>query len=106
MSDGITLSDDLIHNLYGVIHQHDQAVEKNMMLVLQYLAAASGYLLGDYPGSDADRDELIDQLAEFTKHVAEDRRRQEQPAQAQQPTAAAGHSEPTDDPAVGIWKPE
>lgn len=107
MSDGITLSDDLIHNLYGVIHQHDPAVEKNMMLVLQYLAAASGVMLADYPGSDADRDELVDQLAAFTRHVAEEQRRQDQPPQqaAQQP-AEAGRSVPTDDPAVGIWKPE
>ena len=108
MSDGITLSDDLIHDIYGVIHQHDQAVEQNMMLVLQYLAAASGVMLADYPGSDEDRDELVDQLAAFTKHVADDQRRQgqhpdQQPTQ-QQP--AAGQSVPTDDPAVGIWKPE
>ena len=107
MSDGITLSDELIGNLYRVIQQHDAAVEENMMVALQYFAAVSGYMLADYPGPDSEREELVDQLAAFTKHVAEDRANQQQaqqPAQAAQPVA--GKSVATDDPAVGIWKPE
>ena len=92
MSEGITLSDELINNLYGVIHQHDQAVEQNMILALQYFAAVSGYMLADYPGSENERDELIDQLAAFTKHVAEDRANQQNQAlqQTSQPEAATG----------------
>lgn len=105
MSESITLSDDLIHGVYNVIVQHDPNVEKNMMLALQYLSAVSGYLAAGYPGSDNERDEVIDQLAAFAKHVAA-QEAQDSAAQQQPAAAPAGRSEQTDDPAVGIWKPE
>ena len=108
MSNDITLSDQLIDNLYGVICQHDESAKQNMMVALQYFAAVSGYMLGDYPGSDEEREELIDQLAAFTKNVSGDRA-QSQNAQEQAQTEApqvAGNSVATDNPAVGIWKPE
>lgn len=110
MSNDITLSDQLIDNLYGVVCQHDESAKENMMVALQYFAAVSGYMLGDYPGSDDEREELIDQLAAFTKNVSGDRAKQQknqaqQPAQQEAP-AVAGESVTTDDPAVGIWKPE
>lgn len=108
MSNDITLSDQLIDNLYGVICQHDESAKQNMMVALQYFAAVSGYMLGDYPGSDEEREELIDQLAAFTKNVSGDRansqKAQAQPGQESAP--AAGKSVETADPAVGIWKPE
>ena len=110
MSNDITLSDQLIDNLYGVICQHDESAKENMMVALQYFAAVSGYMLGDYPGSDEEREELIDQLAAFTKNVSGDRasqqQDQQQPAAQQEAPVAAGKSVATDDPAVGIWKPE
>ena len=110
MANDITLSDQLIDNLYGVICQHDESAKQNMMVALQYFAAVSGYMLGDYPGSDEEREELIDQLAAFTKNVSADRaskqNQQEQQEQPQEPTAAPGKSVETSDPAVGIWKPE
>ena len=108
MANDITLSDQLIDNLYGVICQHDESAKQNMMVALQYFAAVSGYMLGDYPGSDEEREELIDQLAAFTKNVSGDRaKNQKQQAEPQQQEApVAGKSEATDDPAVGIWKPE
>ena len=77
------------------------------MVALQYFAAVSGYMLGDYPGSDDEREELIDQLAAFTKNVSGDRANgQKQQAQAEPEVPASGKSTPTNDPAVGIWKPE
>ena len=107
MSNDITLSDHLIDNLYGVICQHDDSAKQNMMVALQYFAAVSGYMLGDYPGSDDEREELIEQLAAFTKNVSGDRAKSQQQQPAQQEAApAAGKSVATDDPAVGIWKPE
>lgn len=109
MSNDITLSDQLIDNLYGVICQHDESAKKNMMVALQYFAAVSGYMLGDYPGPDEEREELIDQLAAFTKNVSGDRAKSQQQQQAaaqDAPAVAAGKSVATDDPAVGIWKPE
>lgn len=107
MSDSITLSDDLIHGIYNVIVQHDADVEKNMMLALQYLSAVSGYLAAGYPGNADERDEVIDQLAAFAKHVAAQEAQDSAPQQPQ-PAAASpkGKSVQTDDPAVGIWKPE
>lgn len=110
MANDITLSDQLIDNLYGVICQHDESAKENMMVALQYFAAVSGYMLGDYPGSDEEREELIDQLSAFTKNVSGDKAKgQKEQAQAPQeaaPAAVAGKSEATSDPAVGIWKPE
>lgn len=109
MSNDITLSDELINNLYGVICQHDEGAKQNMIVALQYFSAVSGYMLGDFPGPAEERDELIDQLAAFTKNVSADRANQQQaqPQQTPQEAAApAGKSEATDDPAVGIWKPE
>jgi len=109
MANDITLSDQLIDNLYGVICQHDESAKQNMMVALQYFAAVSGYMLGDYPGSDEEREELIDQLAAFTKNVSGDRAKQQKQQaapQQQAPAAVAGKSVATDNPAVGIWKPE
>lgn len=110
MANDITLSDQLIDNLYSVICQHDESAKQNMMVALQYFAAVSGYMLGDYPGSDEEREELIEQLAAFTKNVSGDRvnsqKQQAEQAEQQTPPAVAGKSTATDDPAVGIWKPE
>ena len=109
MSSDITLSDQLIDNLYGVICQHDESAKQNMMVALQYFAAVSGYMLGDYPGSDEEREELIDQLAAFTKKVSGDRAQSqnaEQQPQTEAPAVAKGNSVATENPAVGIWKPE
>ena len=108
MSNDITLSDQLIDNLYGVICQHDESAKQNMMVALQYFAAVSGYMLGDYPGGDDERNELIDQLAAFTKNVSGDRANSQkaQEQATEEAPAVAGKSTATSDPAVGIWKPE
>lgn len=108
MSGEITLSDKLIDDLYGVICQHDESARQNMMVALQYFAAVSGYMLGDYPGSDDEREELIDQLAGFTKSVSGDRahKQNSEPAKPVETPAVAGKSVATEDPAIGIWKPE
>lgn len=107
MANDISLSDELINNLYGVICQHDESAKENMMVALQYFAAVSGYMLGDYPGSDEEREELVDQLAAFTKNVSGDRaKNQNQQQQPEEAPAAEGKSVETSNPAVGIWKPE
>lgn len=107
--DGLQISDALIGNLVNLIAQHDERANEDMMLGLQYLAAVSGYIAASYPGNDSDREELLQHLAAFTSHVAKDRAKQM--AQASAPQQAAneetkGRSVATEDPAVGIWKPE
>jgi len=107
--DSLQLSDELIADLIDVIVRHDNRTESDMMLGLQYLAAVTGYIAAGYPGPAQDRDALLEHLASFTKHVTDDRaaslQQQQQEAQQAQATPK-GHSEQTDDPAIGIWKPE
>jgi hypothetical protein len=89
--DSLQLSDELIADLIEVIVRHDNRTESDMMLGLQYLAAVTGYIAAGYPGPAQDRDALLQQ--------------QQQQAQQAQATPK-GHSVQTDDPAIGIWKPE
>jgi len=107
--DSLQLSDELITGLIEVIVKHDARTESDMMLGLQYLAAVTGYIAAGYPGPAQERDALLEHLAAFTRHVTDDRaatlQQQQQPAQ-QADATPKGHSEATDDPAIGIWKPE
>lgn len=110
MSDeSIQISDALIGNMVNLIVQHDKRADEDMIVGLQYLAAVSGYIAASYPGSEGDRDELLQHLAAFSRHVANDRA--QQLGQQAAPQSAAndapkGSTIATDDPAVGIWKPE
>lgn len=107
--DSIQIHDDLISGVLDVVIKHDTRAETDMMLGLQYLAAIIGYIAASYPGAASERDALLEHLAAFTKHVTDDRAASLQPQQqqTQQPQEAVkGHSEATDDPAIGIWKPE
>jgi len=108
VSAGIQLSDELISNIFQAIARHDPAAEQDMMLGLQYLSAITGYLAAGHPGADHEREEFLNQLAAFSKHVCEQQaeayKQQSQPAQEE--VTAKGRSVETDDPAVGIWMPE
>lgn len=110
MSDGINLSRELIDSLLHAIAAHDAEAQQDMMVNLQYLCAVAGYLAADYPGPASERDELLEHMHAFMKHVCDDRAGRQQPQQKQPPAApvatAGGKSVATDDPAVGIWKPD
>ena len=110
MSEGIQLSDELITKVIDVISEYDAEAKQDRIVVLQYLAAINGYLSADYPGPDVERQELLEHLAEFTQYVCNERAKSKQPQaapqQAVQPDLPKGKSVATDDPAVGIWKPE
>lgn len=108
MSEGISLSKELITDLLQTIGKHDESAQQDMMVNLQYLVAVTGYLAADYPGSADERDDLLNQLHGFMKHVCDQQAapQQQQPAQQTAPDLPAGKSVATDDPAVGIWKPE
>lgn len=107
MADGIQLSRELIENLLRTIGEHDPDAQQDMFISVQYLCAIAGYLAADYPGPASERDELLEQLHAFMKQVCDERADNQQPQKPAAPQAAtAGKSVPTDDPAVGIWKPE
>ena len=107
---GISLSQDLINNILQSIAQHDESAQQDMMVNVQYLVAIAGYLTADYPGPASERDELLEHLHAFMKHVCDERANSQQQPASPQPAAApeapAGSSVETDDPAVGIWKPD
>lgn len=110
MADGIQLSRELIDTLLHTIGEHDAEAQQDMLVSIQYLCAVAGYLAADYPGPASERDELLEHLHAFMKHVCDDRAEQQQSpnqaAPAPSPEPAQGKSVPTSDPAVGIWKPE
>ena len=108
MSDGISLSQELVSNILQNIAQHDASAQQDMMVNVQYLVAIAGYLSADYPGPASERDEMLEHLHAFMKHVCDERANSQQPSAPSQPTTpdVAGSSVETDDPAVGIWKPK
>lgn len=110
MSQGINLSQDLISNLLQNIAQHDESAQQDMMVNIQYLVAIAGYLMADFPGPVSEREEMLEGLNGFMKHVCDERAaskpQSSEPSEPASPDAAAGSSVETDDPAVGIWKPE
>jgi hypothetical protein len=93
-----------------VIAAHDGDARQDMLVNLQYLCAAAGYLAADYPGPASERDELLKHLHAFMQHVCDERAAGATPAPRPEPAATApsvaGHSVPTADPAVGIWQPD
>jgi len=107
--ESIQIHDDLISGLLDVVVKNDARAETDMMLGLQYLAAVIGYITASFPGPVSERDELLEHLAAFTKHVTDDRAASLQPQQQQTQQAQSipkGQSVQTDDPATGIWTPE
>ncbi len=102
---GIRLSNDLIAGMLELIATHDEQARRDQVVSVQYLVAVAGYLTGSYPGSDGEREELLEHLAGFMKHVANDRAqagRRQGSAQVQ----PRGSEVSTDDPAMGIWRPD
>ena len=91
----LKLSTALIRQLLDVLERHDQAAG-DQHIAAQYLSAVVGFLLGQHDKPDPDRDQTIEELAAFIKHVANDVQAQRQ------------HAPPTPPPqeAFGIWKPK
>jgi hypothetical protein len=107
--DGITLSDELIHNIMHLVMDHDPAAQQDMIRALQYLSAVTGYLAADYPGPEEQRNELLEHLHQFAMHVANEKAssKQEQTAQpaAETPVPAGKTIQDQNNPAIGVWKP-
>ena len=103
--EGIRLSADLMKGMIDVIAAHDERAQQDQIVSVQYLVAVAGYLIGSYPGPDSEREELLEHLSALMKHVADDRVRtgaQQQSGQGER----RGREVPSDDPAMGIWRPD
>ena len=65
---GIQLSSQLIDDMKAAIAKHDASANDNMTAV-QYMAAAIGYVISEYPEGQFDKTDVMQQLADFTKYV-------------------------------------
>lgn len=95
MSD-LQLSTKLVGDIQALLQEHDPA-SADPGVTSQYLCAIVGFLLGQQDMPVDQKAEVLDQLAAFMKHVADDVEGQKQPAAP--PTA-------TQQSAFGIWKPK
>lgn len=86
------LSQEMIRAVQEVIVAQDPQA-RDAGITAQYLAAIIGVLLGSQQMPKSDKEEILDQLLAFAKHVMEDIERQQQPAT------------PAPDAAFGIWRP-
>lgn len=86
----LKLSTQLVNQLHEFLIQHDENAQ-DPGVASQYMCAVVGCLLGQQDMPDSKKEELLEQLCAFTRHVAQDIARQ---VQAPPPQAE-----------VGIWKP-
>ena len=92
----LQLSTKLINEIQAVLEQHDTSA-KDPGVCSQYLCAVVGYLLGQQDMPQAQKNEVLDELNAFMKHVVE--------AVSQQQSKSAKPAPPPVD-AFGIWKPK
>jgi benzoyl-CoA reductase/2-hydroxyglutaryl-CoA dehydratase subunit BcrC/BadD/HgdB len=91
----IQLSSQLFQDIQAAVQR--QAPDADQGVVMQYLAAVMGYMLGSQRGmAAADRDDFMNELCGFARHVYEDVANQQQ--QQQQATPPSGE-------AFGYWEP-
>jgi len=89
----IQLSSQFFQDIQQAVQRQDPEADQGV--VMQYLAAVMGYMLGNQRGMPAaDRDAFMDELCGFARHVYEDLAQREQ----QQTRRPAGQ-------AFGYWVP-
>ena len=86
----LKLSTQLVSEMHQFLIQHDENAQ-DPGVATQYMCAVVGCLLGKQEMPESQKEEILEQLFAFTRHVAEDI--------AQQMHAPAPQA------AVGIWKP-
>ena len=90
----IKLSPQLFDDVQQAVIQHDAEAAKDVGLLLQYLAAVTGYLLGSQEFERAHKDAFLKELGGFTQHVMDDTDKKMQPP-----------SPPPAGNAMGYWEP-
>jgi uncharacterized tellurite resistance protein B-like protein len=86
----LNLSTQLVDQMHEFLIQHDENAQ-DPGVASQYMCAVVGCLLGKQEMTESEKEEIIEQLFAFTRHVAKDI--------AQQVHAPPPQAE------VGIWKP-
>ena len=86
----LKLSMQLVSQMHEFLIQHDENAQ-DPGVATQYMCAVVGCLLGKQEMPESQKEETLEQLFAFTRHVTKDIVQQ---MQAQPPQ-----------PAVGIWKP-
>lgn len=92
----LQLSAKLVSDIQSLLQEHDPA-SADPGVTSQYLCAVVGFLLGQQDMQPGQKDEVLEQLGAFMKHVADD-------VESQKQQAAAPPPPPTQE-AFGIWKP-
>ncbi len=90
--DQLKLSRELIEKIEKVLVEEDERA-KNPLLAGQYLSAIIGFIVGNHDLPSSEKNEIMNELNAFAKHVYDDITRQRQ--QNIQPRGEA----------FGIWKP-
>ena len=86
----LKLSTQLVRQMHQFLIQHDDNAQ-DPGVASQYMCAVVGCLLGEQDMPESQKEEILEHLFAFTRHVAQDIAQQ---MQAPPPEAA-----------VGIWKP-
>ena len=86
----LKLSTQLVGQLHQFLIQHDENAQ-DPGVASQYMCAVVGCLLGEQDMPESQKEEILEQLFAFTRHVTQDI--------AQQMQAPPPQAE------VGIWKP-
>lgn len=84
------MSTQLVSQMHQFLIQHDESAQ-DPGVASQYLCAVVGCLLGEQDVTESQKEEILENLFAFTRHVADDI--------AQQMHAPSPQAE------VGIWKP-
>lgn len=94
----LQLSTQLVGNVQSLLQEHDAAAA-DPGVTSQYLCAIVGFLLGQQDMPSEQKAEVLEQLAAFMKHVADD-------VDSQRKQAASPPPSPPQQEAFGIWKPK
>lgn len=90
--ESIRLSDRLVGEIIETLRRHEPACD-DPLLASQYLAAVVGYLLASHSAAPMEKEQILDELTHFLRHVYGDLSRS-QPQQPQPPQEA-----------MGVWEP-
>jgi len=92
----LQLSAKLVGDIQQLLVAHDEAAT-DPGVASQYLCAVVGFLLGQQDMDAASKEDVLEQLAAFMRHVADDVDKQRQQSAPPPP--------PTQE-SFGIWKPK